>query len=98
MRWLPLGRRERARVLLTWVALLLLLAAGVWWMTAMPGRSHRGPLPPPAGGEADLGRRLEGHVRVLAGDIGERNVWRPAQLAAAARYIEDQLARFGHVV
>jgi hypothetical protein len=98
MRWLPVGRRERLRSVLLWVAFLLLLAAAAWWMTGMPGRSHSGPLPPLSDAEVDLRRRLEGHVRVLAGEIGERNVWRPQQLAAAARYIEEQLAGSGHSV
>jgi Zn-dependent M28 family amino/carboxypeptidase len=32
---------------------------------------------------------LQAHVQALAGDIGERNVFRPRALAAAARYIES---------
>ena len=38
---------------------------------------------------ADLVARLRGHVEALAGAIGERNVWRPPALAAAARYVRD---------
>jgi len=34
-----------------------------------------------------LGARLMGHVRVLAGEIGERNLFRPRGLNAAAEYI-----------
>ena len=83
---------------MTLIALLVLVAAAVWWMTGMPGRSHVGPPAPLSPAESELRGRLEGHVRALAGDIGERNVWRPAQLAAAARYIEEQLAGLGHVV
>jgi Zn-dependent M28 family amino/carboxypeptidase len=33
---------------------------------------------------------LESHVRVLAGDIGERNVFRPRSLASAADYISRE--------
>jgi hypothetical protein len=82
----------------TLIALLVLVAAAVWWMTAMPGRSHAAPLAPLSEAEVEIRRRLEGHVRVLAGEIGERNVWRPAQLAAAGRYLEEQLAGSGHSV
>jgi len=39
--------------------------------------------------------RLHSDVHQLAGEIGERNVWRPAALAAAADYIETRLARSG---
>ncbi len=37
-----------------WLALLLALAAGLRYMTLMPGSSHVGPLPPLSGAEAKL--------------------------------------------
>jgi Zn-dependent M28 family amino/carboxypeptidase len=37
-------------------------------------------------------------VQALAGDIGERNMWRPQALAAAAAYIEGELAALGYRV
>ena len=77
---------------------VVFLSLAVWWMTGMPGRSHSGPLPPLSAEEADLRDRLEGHVRALAGRIGERNVFRPAQLAAAAGYLERELVGYGHAV
>lgn len=77
---------------------LLFFALAIWWMTGMPGRSHTGPLPPLSQGQEDIRRRFEGHVRALAGDIGERNVYQFEQLAAAARYLEEQLRRQGHTV
>ena len=43
-------------------------------------------------------QRLEAHVRRLAGEIGERNVFRPESLAAAARYIEEEWRRQGYEV
>jgi Zn-dependent M28 family amino/carboxypeptidase len=43
-------------------------------------------------------RRLRRHVDVLAGDIGERNVWRPAALQAAAGYIESELSALGYAI
>jgi peptidase M28-like protein len=76
----------------------VLLSLVVWWMIGMPGRSHSGPLPPLSAKEADLRNRLEGHVRALAGRIGERNVFQSAHLAAAAHYIEEQLAGYSHLV
>jgi Zn-dependent M28 family amino/carboxypeptidase len=42
--------------------------------------------------------RLRRHVQALAGDIGERNVWRPSALEQAARYIEAQLSAAGFAV
>jgi Zn-dependent M28 family amino/carboxypeptidase len=42
--------------------------------------------------------RLRRHVQALAGDIGERNVWRPAALAAAAGYIRGEFEALGYFV
>ncbi len=41
---------------------------------------------------------LERHVRALAGEIGERNVWRPKALDAARGYIREQWRDQGHAV
>jgi len=41
---------------------------------------------------------LKRHVETLAGRIGERNVWRPEALAAAAGYIREHLEGAGHAV
>jgi hypothetical protein len=67
-------------------------------MMAMPGRSLNGPLPALSEHEQDLARRLEVHVRALAGEIGERNVFRPEGLAAAAAHLEATLQAGGHEV
>jgi Zn-dependent M28 family amino/carboxypeptidase len=47
---------------------------------------------------SDLAAALERHVNLLAGDIGERNVLRPAALHAAADYIDRQWAMRGCAV
>jgi hypothetical protein len=66
-------------------------------MMAMARGSPLRELPPLNERERDLERRLERHVRVLGGDIGERNVFRPARLAAAADHLETLLG-MGHRV
>jgi hypothetical protein len=63
----------------------------------MPGVSHEGPLPPLTEAEKDLVARLMAHVEMLGGKIGERNVWKPQQLEAAAAYIEAELTKSGYV-
>jgi hypothetical protein len=84
------------------VLLVLLLAvvvigfAGAMWMTRLPGRSHAGELPPPGETERDLEARLRAHVEMLAGEIGERHVWRPRALEAAALYIAETLQGLGY--
>jgi Zn-dependent M28 family amino/carboxypeptidase len=42
--------------------------------------------------------RLRRHVQVLAGEIGERHVWRPQALRAAAEYIRQQFSAAGYAV
>ena len=42
--------------------------------------------------------RLERHVRMLAGEIGERNVYRPVALHAAADYIDAEFRDQGYAV
>ena len=42
--------------------------------------------------------RLRTHVEALAGEIGERNVFLPGTLAAAARYLEGEWTAQGYEV
>lgn len=46
----------------------------------------------------DLAARLRQHVEQLAGVIGERNIFRPHALAAAAEYIRREWRQQGHSV
>jgi len=48
--------------------------------------------------QALLTDRLRHHVSVLAGEIGDRNVYRPAALHAAADYIRGEFTGQGHQV
>lgn len=66
-----------------WLALVALL----WSVAAMSA-------PPPDMLEA----RLRGHVQHLAGKIGERHVYRPAALKAAADYIRHEWKTQGYEV
>jgi hypothetical protein len=76
----------------------LLAALAVWYVTAMPGTPHRGVLPPLSAGLWQVRDRLQRHVEMLAGEIGERHVWRLGALEEAAQYIEDELGRAGYHV
>lgn len=67
-------------------------------MTGMPGNSWLGPLPTLTGEELLIQDNLRRHVAALAGRIGERNVWRPEALAAAAGYIRKTLEDAGYTV
>jgi Zn-dependent M28 family amino/carboxypeptidase len=61
-----------------------------------PGRSFKGTLPAPTDDETELASRLREHVEMLAGTIGERNVYHPANLLVAAEYIERTFIGYGH--
>ncbi|NNG17741.1 MAG: M20/M25/M40 family metallo-hydrolase [Gemmatimonadales bacterium] len=65
-------------------------------MTAMPGRPHRGVLSDLSDEERALSASLAGHVRVLAEEIGDRNVWRLSRLALAGKYIQESLTSLGY--
>jgi hypothetical protein len=77
------------------LALLFALTFLVWYVTAMPGVTHRGPLPKLSDQEREIQRQIEKHIHALAEEIGERNMWRPNALDAAADYSEDALQRLG---
>ena len=49
-------------------------------------------------GQTRMMSRLQAHVQLLAGDIGERNVLHPAALNDAASYIESEWNRQGYAV
>src|SRR3954465_394490 len=76
--------------------LIALLVAGVLWMTAVPGRSHTGPLPPLTPDQVQLAARLQEHVRAVASK--PHNVSHPQELERAALYIEGTLAGMGYQV
>ena len=64
-------------------------------MIKMPGRSFRGKLPALTNGQKQLRDELIRDVEKLAGEIGQRNIWRYENLSAAADFIETSLAEAG---
>jgi len=76
----------------------LVVLAGIWFVTGMPGSSWTGPLPPLTDRQQLIHDNLIRHVAALAGEIGERNVWRPEAMAAAAAYIQGSLEEAGYTV
>ena len=87
---------------LAWIIRLavvpLVILAGIWFVTGMPGSTWTGPLPPLTDREQLIHDNLGRHVAALAGRIGERNVWRPEAMAAAAAYIRESLEDAGYTV
>ncbi len=68
--------------------------AGVLWMTAVPGRSHSGPLPPLTSHQVEVAGRLREHVQAVASR--PHNIGHPRELEAAALYIERALTDLGY--
>lgn len=81
---------------------LMLVPLGLAFMVnhylKMPGKSYSGGLPESSGAGRQLSHEMEGHVRKLSSDIGERNWQTPKSLDRAADYIEGQFKACGYKV
>jgi len=91
-----MSKRTIWSVRLTIIPLAIL--AAIWFVTGMPDNSWSGPRPPLTDNEQLIHDNLKRHVSALAGDIGERNVWRDGSMAAAAAYIRRTLIDAGYTV
>jgi Peptidase family M28 len=92
-----MARRMSLLAILALLVLLALLAAGygaLHYMTAVPGKPHRGALPALTAEEAALATSLERHIATIA--AREHNVAHYDELEQVARYIEATLASFGY--
>lgn len=68
--------------------------AAHWYMLAMPGASHTGPLPPLQAGERALAQTLRQHVEAIASR--PHNTAFPEQLEESARQIEQTVTSLGY--
>lgn len=81
------------------IALLLIaVLLGAAWYSMRYREQPAAGLPVADSGQQEQATRLEAHVQMLAGRIGERNMWHPERLEQAARYIEAQLTAAGWAV
>ncbi len=79
-----------------WLILAAATAWLLWYMVAVPGASYRGALKPLTPDENQIAGNLRTHVAAIASR--EHNVFKPAELEAAAHYIEKSLAGLGYAV
>jgi hypothetical protein len=79
------------RVLIAVVAILALL----WWFGMRMPRKNISKAAPLSPNEITLREELRSDVQKLGGEIGERNMWRYAQLNAAADFIENSFSCAG---
>src|SRR5262247_1107697 len=89
-------RSRRAWRILIAAAVMAALFAGGWTcMISMPGRSWSGPLQPLSGEEQAVAGSLRRDVEMLAGTLGNRNLYAPTKFAQAADYIEARFKEAG---
>lgn len=86
------------RLIVTLLFVALVFSALVLYMTAMPGRSFSGALPPLTAEEIQIKTNLIRHISYLAGEIGERNVIAYEPLQKTMQYIEDNFKKAGYEV
>ena len=92
LRWFSRGAIVRLGLLA-----VVTVVFGVYMMW-MPGKSYRGPLPPLTPVQTALRDELRRDVEHLASVIGERNVWLPDALDAAAKYGRQSFEQSGYRV
>lgn len=82
------------------LAIILLVVVIVCWFTMirMPRSSYRGALPALTAEQSALRDALKRDVQKLGGEIGERNVYIPKALHAAADYLEENFRAAGLAV
>jgi hypothetical protein len=95
---MPKGKRPRVSPFLCLAGIAALIALALLHLTNMPHSSYKGPFQQLTVIEKPLRDRLQTHVFTIAGKIGERNLWHPAALEAAATYIETIFKAIGYPV
>ncbi|MES2442554.1 MAG: M28 family peptidase [Pseudomonadota bacterium] len=93
--WIGENRGRIASVLIV-LAIFAAPVLALLWMTAVPGQSFAGALPPLTPAEAALAQRLRGHVEAIAST--PHNAGHPEALEAAALHLEQALAGMGYAV
>jgi len=78
--------------------LFILLFFFFQWTAQMVGRSYSGRFLPLSDQEKEISGNLRSHIFMLAGEIGERNIWLPQKLDAAAAYIEKTWQKQNFVI
>ena len=68
------------------------------WTAQMTGKSYTGRFLPLSAEELKISTSLRDHVVMLAEEIGERNIWLPQKLDAAAAYIERTWQEQNYIV
>jgi hypothetical protein len=95
--WQRRSRRTKGR-LIFYPGVLLAAAGFLAFAMVMPGRSHRGALPPLGTERERLAERLRADVATLVGERGDRSQDSPGTLERASAMIEASLHDDGYAV
>ena len=89
-------KMTKARLFIDIFLLGILVAIGLTLASVihMPGSSYKGPFDSLSGEEADTEKKLKQHIKVLAGDIGQRNT--EESLKKSVDYIKGAMAENGY--
>ena len=68
--------------------IFILFTSFFLWLDQMTGKSYSGRFLPLSAEEIKISTSLRRHIFMLAEEIGERNIWLPQKLTAAAEFIE----------
>lgn len=98
MRLLPANRRQWLWAAFRLGLILIVTGCAVRYSISMPGTSHRGALPPLSAEEKAIAHGLETHIRILASDIGQRNIWTLGSMERSAAYITKTFTDLGYQV
>jgi Zn-dependent M28 family amino/carboxypeptidase len=75
-------------ILIVLLIIFFILVGGELFMIKMPGQSYKGLLPSLTQQEREVEANLRQHIQILAGEIGERNLWQYKALQAGKDYIK----------
>lgn len=89
---------KRRRIQSKYLPILRGVKASMRMQLRMPGKSFKGPLPPMTAEQEAIERELRRDVEHLAGNIGERNVYKPAELKETEAYLTAELEQLGYEV
>ncbi|MEA3276663.1 MAG: M28 family peptidase [Pseudomonadota bacterium] len=92
----PTGRRGWAGLAIWFAVLASLSLAGFIYSFHMPRKTHSRPLPRLRAEQHRIRDRVSAHVSMLAGTIGERNLWHYQALVSAADYLEQTFVELGY--
>lgn len=86
------GDLARRVFLLVGLTFVILVVAGFFWATSVPGQSYSGPSSEPE--DPQLSQRLEAHVRTLAGS--PRNLEQLSTIQRTLAYLDGELRSYGY--